>query len=96
MCSSTMADDYEQTLTVLDECFVFKIPPRTSSEGHKYVQCRARRDKNAATMNGSVHADAVDRASNWDLEHHIWKGRCRVTVCAGDMVEWRGVMMAID
>jgi len=30
-----MADDYEQTLIIIKECFVFKIPPRTTAAGYK-------------------------------------------------------------
>jgi len=28
-------DDYEETLLVIPECFVYKIPPRSSAEGYK-------------------------------------------------------------
>jgi len=30
-----MDEDYEQTLLVIKECFVYKIPPRTTSAGYK-------------------------------------------------------------
>ena len=32
-------EDYEETLLMLDECFVYKIPPRTAAAGYKYVNC---------------------------------------------------------
>ncbi|KAL6073176.1 Adaptin ear-binding coat-associated protein 1 NECAP-1 [Balamuthia mandrillaris] len=30
-----MSEDYEETLLVIKECFVYKIPPRPSAEGYK-------------------------------------------------------------
>jgi len=28
-------DDYEETLLIINECFVYKIPPRSSAEGYR-------------------------------------------------------------
>jgi hypothetical protein len=30
-----MDDDYEETLLIINECFVYKIPPRSSAEGYR-------------------------------------------------------------
>lgn len=33
--SSGADDEYEETLLVINECFVYKIPPRTNAEGYR-------------------------------------------------------------
>lgn len=30
-------EDYESVLCVKNECFIYKIPPRTSNRGYRYV-----------------------------------------------------------
>ena len=34
---TNMDEEYEETLLMINECFVYKIPPRTSAEGYKYA-----------------------------------------------------------
>jgi hypothetical protein len=50
-------DDYESVLLVIKECFVYRIPTRTSARGYK--------------------------ASDWDVNQFMWKGRLRV-IAKGD------------
>lgn len=33
-----MAEEYEQTLGILKECFVYRIGPRPNAAGYKYVK----------------------------------------------------------
>ncbi|KNC98858.1 uncharacterized protein SPPG_05828 [Spizellomyces punctatus DAOM BR117] len=52
-----MADEYESVLLVIRECYVYRVPPRSSTRGY--------------------------RASDWDVNQHLWTGRLRV-IAKGD------------
>jgi hypothetical protein len=65
-----MEDDYEQTLLVVKEVFVFKIPPRLSAAGHKCAL--------------ASQLLTLIRAGEWDLTSPLWTGRL-VVLSIGDV-----------
>jgi len=62
-----MDEEYEETLLMINECFVYKIPPRTSAEGYKYALLAL-----SIAVNTEIQQQ---RAKDWNISNFIWSGK---------------------
>lgn len=77
-------ESYESVILVKNEVFVFKIPPKTSNRGYRYVyfffciagNCFVRNDKTVG----------VFRAADWNLQEPQWTGRMRLVAKSEELI----------